>query len=88
MVRSRSYCVTDPHDPASAQAETPDTDARHEPHGAEMPHDAPDDIADHGEADHTMAALGPVDVEAWLAGALGIALGLVVGLCLVIAVSI
>jgi hypothetical protein len=32
--------------------------------------------------------LGPVDVEAWLAAALGVALGLVVALCLVIAVSL
>jgi hypothetical protein len=53
-----------------------------------MPHGAADDIAAHGEVDHAPTALGPIDVEAWLAAALGVALGLVVALCLVIAVSL
>jgi hypothetical protein len=77
--------MTDPHDPAAEAAEAAATETHHEPHGAAMPHGAADDIADHGEEDHAAAALGPIDVEAWLAAALGVALGLVVALCLVIA---
>jgi hypothetical protein len=80
--------MTDPHDPAAEAAEAASTQTHHEPHGADMPHGAADDIADHGEEDHATAALGPIDVEAWLAAALGVALGLVVALCLVIAVSL
>jgi hypothetical protein len=53
-----------------------------------MPHGASDDIEAHGEDTHFATTLGPVDVEAWLAGALGIALGLVVAACLAIAVSL
>jgi len=80
--------MTDPHDPAIESAEAGGTETHHEPHGAAMPHGAADDIADHGEEDHASPALGPIDVEAWLAAALGVALGLVVALCLVIAVSL
>ena len=80
--------MTDPHDPAIESAEAAGPTTHHEPHGAAMPHGADDDIAEHGEEDHGGAALGPVDVEAWLAAALGVALGLVVALCLVIAVSL
>ena len=80
--------MSDPHDPAIETAEATGTETHHEPHGAAMPHGAADDIADHGEEDHGAAPLGPIDVEAWLAAALGVALGLVVALCLVIAVSL
>jgi hypothetical protein len=78
----------DAHDPAVEAAEATGTETHHEPHGGAMPHGAADDIADHGEDDHAAMALGPIDVEAWLAGALGVALGLVVAVCLVIAVSL
>ena len=50
--------------------------------------------ADHGETDghddhaHGAEALGPVDVRAWGALALGVAAGLVVALCLVITTGI
>jgi hypothetical protein len=78
----------DAHDPAADAAEAAGAETHHEPHGAAMPHGAADDIADHGEDDHEAMPLGPIDVEAWLAGALGVALGLVVAVCLVIAVSL
>jgi hypothetical protein len=80
--------MTDPHDSAAEPAEASGIETHHEPHGSAMPHGAADDIAEHGQEDHETDALGPVDVEAWLAAALGVALGLVVALCLVIAVSL
>ena len=80
--------MTHPHDPAAEAAEAAGSEIQHEPHGAAMPHGAADDIAAHGDEDHAAAALGPIDVEAWLAAALGVALGLIVALCLVIAVSL
>jgi hypothetical protein len=73
------------HDPASETTEASRTETHHEPHGAAMPHGTADDIGDHGE-DHAGMKLGPIDVEAWLAGALGIAVGLVVAACLALAV--
>ena len=76
------------HDPVAERAETTGTETHREPHGAAMPHGASDDIEAHGEDTHFATTLGPVDVEAWLAGALGIALGLVVAACLAIAVSL
>jgi hypothetical protein len=80
--------MTDPHDPAIEGAEASGTETHHEPHGAAMPHGVADDIAEHGQEDHDVNGLGPIDVEAWLAAGLGVALGLVVALCLVIAVSL
>lgn len=60
-------------------------------HDAHDPHHAPDDHGgDHGHDDHAHgdgATLGPVDVKAWGAGALGILLGLVVAFCFVLATS-
>ena len=88
MASARRSSVSDPHDPAADSTEAAGTETHHEPHGAAMPHGAADDITDQGEDEHGMPALGPVDVEAWLAAALGVALGLVVALCLVIAVSL
>jgi hypothetical protein len=53
------------------------------------PHHATDDHGDdHRPADHAHGdgqALGPVDVMAWGAGALGVLLGLVVAFCFVLA---
>jgi hypothetical protein len=40
---------------------------------------------DHG---HGADALGPIDVAAWGAGALGVALGLAVAFCFVVATSL
>jgi hypothetical protein len=45
---------------------------------------APDD---HGHG-HGADALGPIDVAAWGAGALGVALGLAVAFCFVVATSL
>ncbi len=56
------------------------SDAMVGPHGAD----------DHGHDDHAHGdgdTLGPLDPMAWGAGALGIALGLVVAFCLVLATS-
>ncbi len=61
-------------------------------HASDTPaHSEPPDAADHGDghddADHGPAegALGSVDSAAWGAGILGVALGLVVALCFVLA---
>lgn len=51
------------------------TETHHEPNGSTAPHGA------HAEAED----LGPVDIRAWTAGALGVALGLIVVACLVVA---
>lgn len=71
-----------------------------DPHGADAPdhdaiavgdHDAATDHgADHGHDDHGHgeSALGPIDTSAWLAGVLGVALGLVVAMCFVLATSV
>lgn len=62
---------------------------RHDPHAGESnvgPHGAADDHGDtHGHDDHAHPAdaIGPVDVRAWGAAILGIALGLVVMLAFI-----
>jgi hypothetical protein len=63
------------------------TETHHEPHGGAMPHGAADDVAEHGQVDHGSAAIGPVDTRAWAAAFLGIALGLIVAACFVVATS-
>jgi hypothetical protein len=66
---------------------------RHDPHAADStvgPHGAADDHGDtHGHDDHTHAseALGPVNMRAWGAAILGLALGLVVMIALIQAAS-
>ena len=61
------------------------------PHSSDAlagPHGAADHGEDHGHDDHAHGegnALGPVDLTAWGAGALGIAAGLIVALSLVVA---
>ena len=75
-------------DPDETTAGDSATETHHEPHGGAMPHGAADDIADHGQVDeHGTAALGPVDTRAWAAALLGIALGLVVAACFIVATS-
>lgn len=71
-----------------------------DPHSGDVPdHDAitvgdhhasTDHGGDHGHDDHGHAAsdLGPIDTTAWLAGALGVALGLVVAAGFVLATSV
>lgn len=59
--------------------------------GGAVAHHAPDDHGDvHGHDDHAHdggEALGPVDVTAWGAGAIGVLLGLAVAFCFVLATS-
>ena len=66
------------------------TSAAHDEHTV-GPHGATDDHGgDHGHDDHAHGSeqLGPMDPKAWGAGALGIALGLVVVFCMVLATSV
>ena len=70
------------------------TETHHEPHGAAQPHGAVDEVPGHAAGDDggTLGhgggeALGPIDIPAWAAGVAGIALGLVVVACLVLATS-
>lgn len=59
-------------------------------HDAAVAHHAPDDHGDdHGHDDHAHGsdALGPIDVAAWGAGALGVVLGLVVTVAFVLATA-
>lgn len=60
-------------------------------HAGAVAHHATDDHGDdHGHDDHGHGggeALGPVDVTAWGAGALGVLLGLAVAFCFVLATS-
>ena len=62
-------------------AEDTATETHREPHGAAAPHGA---AHGHDDMDGSQP-LGPVDIEAWAAGALGIALGLIVAVCFVFA---
>lgn len=66
-----------------------ETQTSHEPSPAELEHAAAPD-GGHGTDDHGHAeeALGPVDVMAWGALVLGVALGLLIVLCLVITTSL
>jgi hypothetical protein len=56
-------------------------------------HDEPHGAGDHGETHghddhaHLEDALGPVDWGAWAAGILGVAIGLVIAFCFVLATS-
>lgn len=59
------------------------SEQRTEPHGKE-----PDELGHgHDEDGHDGEALGPIDSTAWAAGLVGVALGLVVALCFVLATS-
>jgi hypothetical protein len=62
------------------------TETHREPHGGGGPHDAGPGAGGHGEG-HDAEPLGPVDIEAWTAGVLGIALGLIVAVCFVFATA-
>jgi hypothetical protein len=75
-------------DPNETTAGDTATQTHREPHGGAMPHGAADDIAEHGQVhDDEAAVLGPVDTRAWAAALLGIALGLVVAACFLVATS-
>lgn len=71
----------------AAQSEDRRADAHASGHDAAVPgHDVA--AGGHGDDGHGAEALGPVDVGAWVALALGIAAGLVVVACLVITNSL
>jgi hypothetical protein len=69
---------TDPH-----ATDTPD----HAAAGASDHHASADHGDAHGHDDHGHGeeALGPIDTAAWLAGALGVVLGVAVAICFVLA---
>ncbi|HEY3523862.1 MAG TPA: hypothetical protein VGK63_09165 [Candidatus Limnocylindrales bacterium] len=81
--------MTEQRGDAGAEAIAHDADA---PAGARGDH-APDDDAahhsaaldDHDDHAHMGEPLGPVDVTAWTVGVVGVALGLIVGLCFALA---
>lgn len=59
-------------------------------HEAAPAHHRPDDHGeDHGHDDHAHGdeALGPVDVAAWAAGVLGVAIAVVIAACFALATS-
>jgi len=64
--------------------------AAHDEHGVGPHESTTDHGGDHGHDDHAHGseALGSLDPMAWGAGALGIALGLVVAFCMVLATSV
>jgi hypothetical protein len=59
--------------------------------GAVAHHETDDHGGDHGHDDHAHedegAALGPIDVFAWGAGVLGVAIGLVIAICFALATA-
>jgi ABC-type nickel/cobalt efflux system permease component RcnA len=58
------------------------TQTSHEPGPDELSHATPhDETEGHDDHAHGSEALGPVDVQAWGAFAVGIALGLIVAVC-------
>ena len=64
------------------------TETHHEPHGAAMPHGAADDIPEHGQVhDEHVTVVGPLDRQMWGAALLGIALGLVIAVCFLVATT-
>jgi ABC-type Zn2+ transport system substrate-binding protein/surface adhesin len=75
-----SAMSTDPH-----ASDTPD----HAAVSASDHHAGADHGDDHGHDDHGHGedALGPIDTAAWLAGALGVLLGIAVTVCFVLATA-
>jgi hypothetical protein len=77
--------MTDPQAPDPHAIDVPG----HGAHAGSDHHDA----ADHGDADghdhhaHGDEALGPVDVAAWGAGVLGVAVAVVIAVCFALATS-
>jgi hypothetical protein len=79
------------HEPSPDELEHASADRGHHPGDVADEAHGPDD---HGETDghddhaHAEEALGPIDVEAWGALALGVGAGLLIALCLVITNSL
>jgi hypothetical protein len=64
------------------------SDPQAAPHGTTPPHGAADaGIVHEHLGEHEIEPLGPVDAQAWGAGLLGVALGLVVALAFVFATA-
>lgn len=79
------------HEPSPDELEHASADRGHHPGDVADEAHGPDDHGEsHGHDDHAHAegALGPVDVQAWGALALGVAAGLLIVLCLVITNSL
>jgi hypothetical protein len=75
-------------DPDEITAGDSATETHHEPHGGAMPHGAADDIAEHGQTHETDGPpLGPIDARMWGATILGVALGVVVAACFLVATT-
>ncbi len=55
---------------------------------AHATHNANDHDTGHADGDHGEEALGPIDLAAWGAGALGVAIGLLMAFCFAIAVGV
>lgn len=53
-------------------------ESRREPHPSELP--GHDEASGHDEHGHDALPLGPIDIYAWGAGLLGVALGVVIAL--------
>jgi hypothetical protein len=79
-----------------ATEDTTGTESHHEPHGAAKPHGAADEIpehdahhpAAHDDAHHAEATVvGAIDTQMWGAAILGIALGIVVAACFLVATT-
>jgi hypothetical protein len=79
------------HEPTAGELELAEGGELQHPGDIASEVHGPDDHGDtHGHDDHAHAtdALGPIDVAAWGAFAVGIAAGLVVALCLVLTVAV
>ena len=79
------------HEPSPDELEHASTDRGHHPGDVVAEVHGPDDHGEtHGHDDHAHAeeALGPVDVQAWGALALGVGAGLLVVVCLLISRSL
>lgn len=74
------------HVTTSGDAPADGADAAHGDGGAPAGHAGRS--AGHDDDLHGAVVLGPVDWVAWTTGALGVALGLIVALCLVLATSV
>lgn len=79
------------HEPTADELEHAATDRGHHPGDIANEAHGPDDHGEtHGHDDHAHGgeALGPVDVQAWGALAVGLAAGAVVWLCLVVTMGL
>ena len=79
------------HEPSPDELEHASADRGHHPGDVVDEAHGPDDNGEtdgHDDHAHAEEALGPVDVQAWGALALGVAAGLLVVLCLVVSIGL